>query len=460
MRETKMNYKRFAFKNNHVAYVWPNHPLVLAGTVILDDVLVGFENGVNKEEICKKIATKYDEDYNEVVEYVDKIYSAIQMVHNMQKIGDKEPPIEISMATFNITSLCNMRCKHCYASVSNKVNIKEITKEEIKVVIKKLAEIVKHSPKLLILSGGEPTLCLEKLIFAIETAYNYGFNVRVNSNGMLITDDLINTLKSCDVLTQVSIDGASAKSHALIRRSEKSYYDAMKTVDKLVKNHCRVRISMTTYQDNYKEIPDAFKNAIERGAEQFITSNLVITGEARKNGLLPVQLKNEFEILYHCVKDDKKLQLMTKSSLLAETVNAMRAGVKFINCGAGICTCCVDSDGSIYPCINMVNDKYKIANILEVNSLDESWNNSPIINQLKKLSVDNINEECSQCIFRFFCGAYCRGETLSGGGNINDPYIRCKEWKQALIYVLEILCESPELYYFDRSSEMEMMERE
>lgn len=455
-----MNYRRFDFKNNHVAYIWPDHPLVLAGTILLDDVVAGVENKTVEEEMAQQIAKKYNENYNEVVDYVANIYSVIQMAQGTQKSDVEDIPVELSMATFNITSLCNMRCKHCYASVGRKENFREVTEEEIEVVIKKLAEIVRHPPKLLILSGGEPTLCLNKLIFAIKTAYKYGFNVRVNSNGMIITDELLNILKDCNVLTQISIDGASAKSHALLRGSEESYYLAKQTVSKLVKNNCRVRISMTTHRDNYREIPNVFKDAIESGVEQFITSNLVVTGEARRNGLVPVQLKNEFEVLYNCVKDDKQLQLMTKSTLLAETINAIRAGVKFVNCGTGICTCCVDSDGSIYPCINMVNEKYKIANVLSVNSLNETWNTSEIINQLRKLSVDNINQECSQCIFRYFCGAYCRGETLSGGGSISDPYIRCREWKQALIYVLETLCETPDLYYFNRSSEVEMMERE
>ena len=41
-----MNYRRFVFENNHVAYIWPDHPLVLAGTVLLDDVVEGLENKI------------------------------------------------------------------------------------------------------------------------------------------------------------------------------------------------------------------------------------------------------------------------------------------------------------------------------------------------------------------------------------------------------------------------------
>lgn len=455
-----MSYKRFEFDKDYVAYIWPDHPLVLAGTIILDDVVKGIESGLEKEKISRKISSKYNINYEEVEDYVYNIVNSIEIAKSTQKKAVDLLNIEVSMATFNITSLCNMRCKHCYASVGDKLIVNELTEKDIEVIIKKLSKFVKHSPRLLILSGGEPTLCLNKLIYAINTAYKYGFNVRLNTNGMIITDALIDTLKSCNVLTQISIDGATAKSHALLRGSEDSYYAAIKTVDRLIKSGCRVRISMTTHKDNYKEIPKAFENAIECGAEQFITSNLVLTGEAKKNGLLPIELKEEFEILYNFVKNDKQLQLMTKSTLLAETINAIRAGVKFINCGTGICTCCVDSDGSIYPCINMVNEEYRITNLLNEKSLDEIWNESPIINKIKDLSVDNINLQCPKCVFRYFCGAYCRGETMSAGGSINDPYIRCIEWKQALIYVLRILCETPDLYYFNRNSELEMMERE
>ena len=41
-----MNYRRFDFKNNHVAYIWPDHPLVLAGTILLDDVVAGDRKSV------------------------------------------------------------------------------------------------------------------------------------------------------------------------------------------------------------------------------------------------------------------------------------------------------------------------------------------------------------------------------------------------------------------------------
>ena len=146
------------------------------------------------------------------------------------------------------------------------------------------------------------------------------------------------------------------------------------------------------------------------------------------------------------VRKSKKIPQGKYRVINAETINAMRSGVKFITCGTGICTCCVDSNGDIFPCINMVNDIYKIGNVKHENSLKELWSSSSTIKNLKKLNVDTMNEKCQTCMFRYFCGGYCRGETIANGQKITDPYIRCKEWQQALLTVLEILCESPDLY--------------
>lgn len=436
--------KRLYFEKNKVVYIWPDYPFILCGTIVLDDVIKGFDENNSVEEISKLISLKYDENYVDVLNYIKYIKQAINSLDSKKIIEDQYD--KLSMATINITGRCNLHCKHCYAYKENINFSNELSTVELLETISKLNDIITAPPRLLIFSGGEPTLNEEKLIAGIELAYKLGFNVRLNSNGILLSNKLIKTLKKCNVLTQISIDGATAESHALLRGDKKSYQKARDAVKILSSNNCRVRVSMTTHKENFNEIPIVFKQAIQDGAEQFITSNLVITGEAKNNNLSSVPLKEEFLALYNLVKTDVNLQKMTKSTLLAETINAMRSGVKFITCGTGICTCCVDSNGDIFPCINMVNDIYKIGNVKHENSLKELWSSSSTIKNLKKLNVDTMNEKCQTCMFRYFCGGYCRGETIANGQKITDPYIRCKEWQQALLTVLEILCESPDLY--------------
>lgn len=455
-----MERVRFSFPNEKVAFLWPDHPFVLAGSIVLDEIVSCLDKQEDVDNISKKIATKYGENLATVRNYVINIRNSIQALEENHITPDLHNLDGISMATFNLTKACNLNCRHCYANASpNSAHTSELSEHEIEYAISNLDKIVSHQPRLLIFSGGEPTLKISLLIHAIKCAYDFGFNVRLNTNGIIMPNELIQVLKECNVLTQISIDGINEDSHGYLRGNKYSFIKAKETLYQLTQNGCRVRVSMTTHAKNYEEIPDVFMMAADNGAEQFITSNLVVSGRAQHEGLKPVSLSKEFNVIYNLVKDNKKYQLMTKSTLLAETINAIRAGVKFINCGSGLCTCCVDSDGYMYPCINMIRDEFQIASILE-NNIKNVWRTSPIIAQLKSINVDTINKQCASCVFRYFCGSYCRGETISAGENLYSPYIRCSEWKQALIKILEILSNTPDIYYFDHDAISEVLMRE
>ena len=455
-----MERVRFSFPNEKVAFLWPDHPFVLAGSIVLDEIVSCLDKQEDVDNINKKIATKYGENLATVRNYVINIRNSIQALEENHITPDLHNLDGISMATFNLTKACNLNCRHCYANASpNSAHTSELSEHEIEYAISNLDKIVSHQPRLLIFSGGEPTLKISLLIHAIKCAYDFGFNVRLNTNGIIMPNELIQVLKECNVLTQISIDGINEDSHGYLRGNKYSFIKAKETLYQLTQNGCRVRVSMTTHAKNYEEIPDVFMMAADNGAEQFITSNLVVSGRAQHEGLKPVSLSKEFNVIYNLVKDNKKYQLMTKSTLLAETINAIRAGVKFINCGSGLCTCCVDSDGYMYPCINMIRDEFQIASILE-NNIKNVWRTSPIIAQLKSINVDTINKQCASCVFRYFCGSYCRGETISAGENLYSPYIRCSEWKQALIKILEILSNTPDIYYFNHDAISEVLMRE
>ena len=373
-----MERVRFSFPNEKVAFLWPDHPFVLAGSIVLDEIVSCLDKQEDVDNISKKIATKYGENLATVRNYVINIRNSIQALEENHITPDLHNLDGISMATFNLTKACNLNCRHCYANASpNSAHTSELSEHEIEYAISNLDKIVSHQPRLLIFSGGEPTLKISLLIHAIKCAYDFGFNVRLNTNGIIMPNELIQVLKECNVLTQISIDGINEDSHGYLRGNKYSFIKAKETLYQLTQNGCRVRVSMTTHAKNYEEIPDVFMMAADNGAEQFITSNLVVSGRAQHEGLKPVSLSKEFNVIYNLVKDNKKYQLMTKSTLLAETINAIRAGVKFINCGSGLCTCCVDSDGYMYPCINMIRDEFQIASILE-NNIKNVWRTSQI----------------------------------------------------------------------------------
>lgn len=65
-----MEKVKFSFEEDKVAYIWPNLPFVVAGTIVLEDVIQGIEKGSSIESISETISRKCNEDYNEIYEFV------------------------------------------------------------------------------------------------------------------------------------------------------------------------------------------------------------------------------------------------------------------------------------------------------------------------------------------------------------------------------------------------------
>jgi radical SAM protein with 4Fe4S-binding SPASM domain len=318
--------------------------------------------------------------------------------------------------------------------------------EDLEVAIGVLGRLIANPPRLLVISGGEPTSRDTKLKTAIVAARKNGLNPRLNTNGYSLNSSVAEFLAEHDVLTQVSLDGVDPQTHALLRKAEDAFERTLSAIERLTSHGVRVRISFTVHSGNAHQIPAMLNLADGLGVEQVVTSSLVGVGNALLNNLKPVEFADEFAILYNAVKDSPSRQRMTRSTLLAETISAIRAGIRFTYCGTGLSTCCVDADGSVYPCINMVRAPFKGGNICD-KDFPEKW--GALWPGLRNLDVDSMNPQCARCFCRYFCGAYCRGETLESGKGIRDPYVRCSSWKKALIRVFDYLSQTPDIFAFE-----------
>lgn len=338
--------------------------------------------------------------------------------------------------------------------------LREWTCEQIQTTVIALSKLITQPPRLLILSGGEPTLVSDLVRTAVITARENGLTPRLNTNGVGITENMARFLAANQVLIQISVDGLDTSTHNLIRGQGNSFEVALRAIKRLVEHGCRVRLSCTTHQGNIDQVPGMIMLAQELGCEQFITSNLVLIGRALDGGLKQVPFEEEFAVIYEAVKDDPAKQIMTRSTLLGETIGAMRDGIKFTYCGTGCSTVCIDAGGKIYPCINLLRADFCAGNLAQGDDLEEVWMTSPLLAELRRLNIDTMNRACAQCPFRYFCGGYCRGETLAAGRTLTDPYARCKEWRRGLIKVLDFLSETPDLYSLSDKSTTGGLHRE
>lgn len=429
------------WKNGTYSFVWENIPFVMAGDDLLLNCITHIRENKSRDYIFNRLFKDKPEE-KEFKEYIEQVEEALNFTDNYQDEESNSMVNKQSMFTLNLTRQCNLNCKHCYAGGT--IKKAEMSIKQIEDLIDFMSTRV-IEPKLMIITGGEPTIEQEKLKTAIKKGYQYGFKIRVNSNGILITNEMAKFFKEYNVIVQLSLDGIDAQTHALLRNDINAYGYVMNAINILKSNCVDFAISFTIHSENIKQLPQMIDFALKIGAEKFNTSSLVQIGNAKINNLRTVDFLEEFSSLYNEVRNDKRKQHLTRATLFAETVIAIRDGVKFVQCGTGNCTTCIDSSGEIYPCLNMMNSDFLISNVNDSN-FKEQFNESKIREYLSKINISNLNDKCSKCFFKYWCGGYCRGETIANGGNITDPYVRCSSWKRGLVFILKCLAETPDLY--------------
>jgi len=134
--------------------------------------------------------------------------------------------------TIKPTLTCNMRCKHCFNGEIQEKKFLPIS------TTCQFLELVANEYKNIGITfhGGEPTLAgieyyREVFAFQEELSEKYGVKFANNftTNGVALTDDLIDLLKENDVLINISFDGPH---NHVLRQNTEQVYERLKEVQR------------------------------------------------------------------------------------------------------------------------------------------------------------------------------------------------------------------------------------
>lgn len=121
--------------------------------------------------------------------------------------------------TFNLhfTDFCNFKCKHCFVNKQGK----ELTLEEIKLIVDKLADYSKYTGIniRINLAGGEP-LISKNIQTIIDYIYSKGIQISIITNGYFLTEEFLCKNKNKLSMIGLSIDSFSHDTNVLIGRCE------------------------------------------------------------------------------------------------------------------------------------------------------------------------------------------------------------------------------------------------
>ena len=143
----------------------------------------------------------------------------------------------------HLTNLCNLRCPHCYMFAGSSLN-NELATDEI---ISLLDAFRSNDGKKATFTGGEISM-RKDLYTIIRHSSDIGIRNELLTNGTLWTEKQINEFSPLIDKVQISIDGYSEESNALVR-GKGNFSRSLKAIDLFVKNGVRTEVAITPFFD-------------------------------------------------------------------------------------------------------------------------------------------------------------------------------------------------------------------
>ena len=150
------------------------------------------------------------------------------------------------------TSACNLRCKMCLAIRGTKATI---TREH---ALQAVDFAGRRGFKTIVVGGGEPLL-VKYFYDLLDALVATGVEVRITTNGLLVTDEHIRRFTGHDKLSiQVSIDGIG-EVHDEIRGARGAFDASEKSLRALAYAGIRISINTVVQRSNFRTMVDLYE---------------------------------------------------------------------------------------------------------------------------------------------------------------------------------------------------------
>lgn len=282
---------------------------------------------------------------------------------------------------------CNQKCLHCYAAGQVYADKKELTTEEWKKAIDKCKKAC--IPELTF-TGGEPTK-REDLVELIE--YSKWFVTRLNTNGVLLTEEL------CNKLSKASLDSVQITFYSSDKDKHNKLVGANnfeKTVEG-IKNAIKAGLPLsinTPLCSINKDYVETLKFLNNLGVKYVSCSGLIITGNATKESSKETQLKGEelLEVLKEACKyaNENLMEISFTSPGWISEEEIRKLGLDIPSCGACLSNMAIVPDGEVVPCQSWLNEDAGLGNILTT-KWEDIWNN-PKCKKQRKYSAKSLGK--------------------------------------------------------------------
>jgi len=314
----------------------------------------------------------------------------------------------------NLTSKCNLRCRHCFGSYSVE-NENELTLDEWKSVID---DMVKSNVFYVNISGGEATQSPFFREF-IEYLEESGMHFILTTNGVFsdAMRDFIAGKREYLIGVKISLDGPDAESHGYIRRDSAGKYSRGifgKTMDNILffsREGIPLTIATVLHRKNIEKMGE-FRKLIKRiNPVSWFISPIIPTGRGDENRFVR-EFYDYFDNAFwdRVCSDARESRINVR--MIDMPVGVQGKGLSAYTCPSALNFCEIHSDGTVSPCtlcrVCIPEEFMKFENIRS-KSIMEIWEGK-VFSRFRSYMDKGCEgcrmlPECGKCIpqsFRYF----------------------------------------------------------
>ncbi|MFX0070887.1 MAG: anaerobic sulfatase maturase [Candidatus Hermodarchaeota archaeon] len=341
---------------------------------------------------------------------------------------------------------CNLRCEYCFY-IDHLEMVDKTPRMSDEVLEKMISSYMKTDQNgnyAFGWQGGEPTIMgLDFFKKVVELQKKYGppgaaVSNGLQTNGILITDEMARFFSEYKFLVGVSLDGPPHL-HDYYRKTisrKPTHSLVMRGIENLRKKNVEFNILILINNKTVKKPLEIYQYFKDQG---FYYHQYIPCVEYDENSNpLPYSINGEDWGVFLCKLFDEWI----KEDIYKVSIRLFDSILEYLIYGRyNVCVmnknCCqyfvVEYNGNVYPCDFFVREDLLLGNIMT-----ESWEdflNSPVYNHFgNQKSV--WNKACDLCPFLNFCHGDCQKIRVGGNDSSKTLSILCKGWKKFYAHTL------------------------
>jgi radical SAM protein with 4Fe4S-binding SPASM domain len=332
--------------------------------------------------------------------------------------------------TLMITDGCNLKCRHCWLDCRPAHQAKPVAAA---VLLRILDEFAGLGGTKVHLTGGEVFTHPDwARLLRFCCHHPLIDSVCLQTNATLLSAPQIDVLLSLPpgkLFMQVSVDGASAEIHDLIR-GPGSFEAALRGLEMLVAAGLgqRTQVAFTEMVHNFDDLPRLLEWLSLMGVGRLISGTVIMGGRAARNAKVSPPTPAQYSDLILLYQSDPYFRELYDRQANIAAIEWFKGREQ----SSGMeCSCMqnlfISASGDVYPCVMLFDRKFAAQNVHRhplpevIQSALPRWGELPEIHRRRGREL----VMCQTCPGRRHCAGGCAGRAYASQKEMMVPEDRC-----------------------------------